>query len=294
MKKMILTVAAVAAVAVSAKAQNLYAQAGDPVAISSLTDANAQGGVTYEWYRNGVRIPGCNEASCIIPADLATGTNVKFQRRAIALGCAIGNSSNTNAVTITFCNVVQGGVCWGDVNVSSWRTNASQADANAVFFQFNRTKEWPATGSVSGWTSTAINDVVWGVDSLPCPSGWRLPTNTECSELSNNSIPIGGTWAAANSNRGNSIAGRFYGKNSATCSLNNMQGCVFFPALGMRSSSTGALTDTDRGFYWSATQYSNTNTATAYILRFFNTESSVLGYGKANGFTVRCVRGNEQ
>ena len=85
MKKVILTAVAAAAIAVGAQAQTVYyAQVGDFFAISSSTDAYLDGGgsVTYQWYRNDVEISGATQASYTVPANLANGTNVRFQRRA--------------------------------------------------------------------------------------------------------------------------------------------------------------------------------------------------------------------
>ena len=290
-KIILLTAAGLLAAGNSAKAQALYAQVGDPIAISSLTDASAQGGVTYEWYREGVLIPSCNEASCLIPTNLATGTNVKFQRRAIALGCAIGNSSNANTVTITFCNVVLDGVCWSNVNVDAWRTFAEQADVNTAFYQFNRTKAWDVDGaSVTGWVTTSPAEGDWHVDSSPCPAGWRLPTKDEYIALDANSNPTGGVWVAASSNRGNAVAGRFYGKRAGSCSLpDDMTGCVFFPASGGRNYSVGTLTTRDAsGYCWSSTQVSSTN---GYYLYFISTSSyPTYNNSKLLGLPIRCVR----
>ena len=289
---MILTAAAVAAVAVSAKAQ-LYAQTGESVTISSLTDASAQGGVTYQWYRNGVLIPECTGASCVVPANLATGADVKFYRRAIALGCAIGNSSNTGAVTITFCNVVVNGVCWGDVNVDGWRTLANQADATTTYFQFNRTKAWAADGDVANWPTTSPASGSWHVDSSPCPNGWRLPTRDEYNALINTSNPAGGVWAAAGSRGNLMIAGRLYGSRAANCTLpNDMQGCVFFPASGFRANTIGALNSRGSlGYSWSSTEAGSSN---GYYLRMSNTVSSTASFAKLYGIPVRCVRGGEE
>jgi len=292
-KKILLTAVAAAAIAVSAKAQT-YAQAGESITISSLTDASSSGGVTYEWYCNGQLIGSCTEASCAIPVNMATGADVKFQRRAIAQGCAVGNTANANTVTITFCNVVVNGVCWADVHVDSWRTFASQADANTSFYQFNRTKAWdasnPANGvAIAGWPTPISENGDWHVDSSPCPAGWRLPTMAEYAALDGNSNPGGGVWAASGT-RGNTMAGRFYGKKAAECSLpSNMVGCVFFPASGYRNNTAGALSDRGSyGYGWSSTQVSSTN---GYYL-LFNSSASypATSYSRAVGFPVRCVR----
>ena len=285
-KKIILAVATVAVATMSAKAQTLYAQAGEIVAISSLTDATSQGGVTYQWYRNDVLIPGCTEATCAVPASLATGTNVQFYRRAIALGCAIGNTSNTNTVTITFCNVVQNGVCWGDTPVSGWRTVAAKPDVYSVFFQFNRTKVWNDS-HVPSW-STINENAYWHVDSSPCPNGWRLPTREEYRDLHNNNKPAGGVWAAENS-RGNSVAGRFYGSRSIVCSLpDDMVGCVFLSASGGRTDWSYDLGV--RGYYWSSTQYNNTDASVCEFSSTYAYADNSSTNNKSSGYSIRCVR----
>jgi len=291
-KKILLTVATVAVAAVGAQAQIVYAQAGESITISSLTDASAQGGVTYEWFCNGTRIVNCTEASCAIPVNMATGTDVRFQRRATALGCAVGNSANANTMTITFCNLVENGVCWADANLSGWRTFATQADEYTPFFQYNRTKEWPAEGTnVSGWNSTISENEEWHADSSPCPEGWRLPTRDEYVALDGNSNPGGGVWAATSANRGNTVNGRFYGKRAGECTYpNDMVGCLFIPASGYRTNTTGALSSKDvLGFGWSSTQ--SNNNASAYMLRIRNVDSNPLyTNAKALGLPVRCVR----
>jgi len=291
-KKILLTVAAVAVVAVGAQAQIVYAQAGESITISSLTDASAQGGVTYEWYCNGTRINNCTEASCSIPVNMATGENVKFQRRATAQGCAVGNSANANTLTITFCNVVINGVCWADVHVDEWRTFASQADMHTTFYQFNRTKAWPAEGlsSVPSWP-IVDEDAEWHADSSPCPAGWRLPTQDEYTALDGNSNPGGGVWAAAaTAGKGNLVNGRFYGKRAGECTYpNDMVGCLFFPAPGFRNNTSGGITGRPTyGTGWSSKQATNTNSFALY----FNDVSSTPAYSrsKTSAFTVRCVR----
>jgi len=289
-KKILLTAVAVAAIAVSAKAQIVYAQAGESITISSLADASAQGGVTYEWFCNGTRIISCTEAFCAIPVNMATGTNVKFQRRATALGCAVGNSANANTVTITFCNVVVNGVCWADVNVDGWHTFAQQADMSTTFFQFNRTKAWPANGAVSGPWPTVNENAEWHADSSPCPAGWRLPTREEYAALDGNSNPGGGVWVATTAGRGNVVNGLFYGKRAAECTLpDNMQGCLFFPSPGFRNNTDGGITGSPTyGAYWSSMQGGNTE---AYSLYFNNTVTyPTYSRSKTSAFFVRCVR----
>jgi uncharacterized protein (TIGR02145 family) len=171
------------------------------------------------------------------------------------------------------------------------------------FYQWNRATAWAAEGeTVSGWTGGyegSITDATW--TNNPCPAGWRLPTIVEFQALDiasggsyyNGSWSTeGGTWAAANE-RGNAVAGMFYGPRHATCSLpDNMRNCVFLPAVGYRGYSVGALySQGSRGRYWSSTQTDDYRGYTGFNLYFYSTYSYPNDYNdKSYGFTLRCVQ----
>ncbi|MDR1226165.1 MAG: Ig-like domain-containing protein [Prevotellaceae bacterium] len=202
-----------------------------------------------------------------------------------------------------------GSLMWASVNVDDPGKFAARPDMYTKFYQWNQPdKAWPATGAIDETWRTAtthsyINATTW-TNGSPCPPGWRLPTRGEYEALDAQGGDLpgnkGGRWAAASSpstcgtNKdqpcGNAVAGRFYGKNFATCSLpDNMVGCVFFPASGYRNNTTGALNNQGAlGYGWSSTQYSAPN---GYNLRFLSTESNpALVANKANGLPVRCVQ----
>jgi len=188
--------------------------------------------------------------------------------------------------------VVIGNVTWAIRNVDAYQTFASKPDMYTKFYQWNRGTAWAATGEVSGWTETSITDTAW--TNNPCPAGWRLPTRAEFIALDsvsggNTSTYEGGTWAAANE-RGNAVAGRFYGPKHASGSLpNNMDSCLFLPATGRRINSDGSLNSQGSlGAYWSATQYGSNG---GYYLLFASPSSSPSYSGsKALGFPIRCVK----
>jgi uncharacterized protein (TIGR02145 family) len=168
-----------------------------------------------------------------------------------------------------------GGITWAAYNVDDYQTFAERPDMYTKFYQCNKSTAWAATGSVSGWSSSANTSSTWTVN--PCPAGWRLPTREEFTALDN----AGSTWAAANA-RGNAVAGYFYGPNHATCGLpNNMSGCVFLPAVGWRNFSDGTLLNQNTQVrYWASTQ-NTTTLGQSYPANETN---------KATGLSIRCVQ----
>ncbi|MDR2908021.1 MAG: hypothetical protein LBU91_08555 [Bacteroidales bacterium] len=183
-------------------------------------------------------------------------------------------------------NLTIGDMIWATTNVDGFQTFAEMPDMYTKFYQWNRNKAWSEVGLVSEWSETGITDTAWTIN--PCPDGWRLPTQDEFKALHN----AGNSWAAANA-RGNAVAGRFYGENHATASLpDNMDGCIFLPALGYRNNVTGALQNRNSyGYYWSSDRSNETE---GYKLDFDNTNSSPdFGGKKSNGYSVRCVQNVE-
>jgi uncharacterized protein (TIGR02145 family) len=152
-----------------------------------------------------------------------------------------------------------GGVTWAATNVDDYQTFAPRPDMYTKFYE-------------------------WG--SNPCPAGWRVPTRGELIALDN----AGTTWAAANE-RGNAVAGRFYGASHASCSLpNNMNNCVFLPAVGMRFSSGTLDGQGSEGSYWSATQIGNAGRSLSFSSTY-SYPNYTYDYGlKTNGYPIRCVQ----
>ena len=298
MKNMTKTIAlllATLAAGNSAQAQEGRLVAADKSYIfSSTTDADGTGNITYQWFRDGVAIPNATGEIYVLPAYLAQGERVEFKRGAMSTTCA-GNISYSNVFVVTFCKgLLVGSLCWADRNVDDYQTFAIRPDMYTKFFQWNRTMAWVATGSVTGWNSNADNSTIW--TNNPCPAGWRLPAMTELLALHSGSVPVGGTWRGTDV-RGNAVAGRFYGPNSADCSLpNNMDGCIFLPAGGYRGSSGAIANQSTYGGVWSGTQASIASGGqsgnTSGLTLYFNSSSGNLSDNsvKSSGFNVRCVR----
>jgi len=258
--------------------------AGVPYVFSSGTLAAGTGTISYQWYRNNEPIDGATANSYTLPGDLAHGTEVGFRRGAVSSNCPY-TTIYSNVFVITFLEpLVIGGIRWAQFNVAASGVFATQPDMYTQFYQWNKTTAYSATDPLSPtWNATANTSSTWTVN--PCPTGWRLPTQAEFQALHD----AGTTWVDANA-RGNAVAGRFYGPNSANCTLpSNMTGCIFLPAAGFRANSDGTLNSQGNlGHYWSSTQYSS---ALGYILYITDSGSNPLNYlNKAYSFSVRCVQ----
>jgi len=209
---------------------------------------------------------------------------------------SIAGTPATLAVTASACGATCGGgngtliagTCWAHKNAAAFGTFAASADMYTEFYQFNRTKAWSPSGNVGSLPSHAYEDADWHVDSSPCPAGWRLPTRNEYNALFGSSVPMGGTWVIGGY-RGvsSSINGRFFGPNYATCTISDLSGCVFLPAVGYRYSNALEYQGI-YGFYYSATQYSSSS---GYNVNFTSTDGNPDDwYGKDAGLSVRCVQ----
>ena len=296
MKKMALLLL-LAAASNSATAQTkVVLQAGTPYTIQSVADAASTGNpVLYQWYRDGSAITTDGTgASYTVPSNLAVGTSVEFKRAAYTATCDEPKYSNT--IVITWCNLRLGTTCWADANVAQPGTFVPKPDMHTEFYQWNQpNKAWPSGGNISGTWPTGITAPAW--TATPCPEGWRLPTVEEILALHNLTGNVNGRsgyWAASGE-RGNAVAGRFYGVTSERgqaaggCTLpGNMVGCIFLSASGRRNPATGGYGSHDvTGYYWSSTQADATN---GRRLEFNSGGSYNGGIEKSYGFTIRCVQ----
>jgi uncharacterized protein (TIGR02145 family) len=303
MKKLFLTAAAVAAVAVCATAQTtIKAMACTDLALSG-TAATGTGTMSYQWYSGATAaacttaVAGCATQNCTIPAANAINT-VVYKRVVVSSNCP-ADIKETTTITVQYQGLKLGTVCWAPVNVGNTGRWSEKPDDYGGFFQFNRKQAWhptePAAGiAIPGWITSINEDSDWNeTTNAVCPTGWRLPTNTESQDLhdasTTGSTSTAGTWAGI-TDKGNAVTGRFYGPNHLTCSLpDNMEGCIFLPASGNRNGTTGALNNQGTyGGYWSSVQSSTTN---GYYLNINSTSSNPANnFNKANGFSVRCVK----
>ena len=306
MKKFTTLLLLFAAAVLGAAAQTVNATAAQQLTISSSAPATATGGtVSYQWYRNGLVISGATAATYTIPAADAYFCNQRFQRlaRASGTGCTGSAEGWSNEIVISFCTqlvgtsctcqagtlpgLVVGSVQWAPLNVGTVGVfAANHAHASSNFYNFNSSVPWPTSGAVSGYPASSGN-VAWAAANSPCPSGWRVPTQTEFQAL----VAMGSTWVAAGT-RGAPVNGRFYGDNhsiASECTVGGtMRSCIFLPAVGHRTTN-GTLQQAISSLngYWASEQASNN----ARAWHFTNAGDVGINLSnKAHGFSVRCVR----
>ena len=188
-----------------------------------------------------------------------------------------------------------GNIIWATVNLDENQTFAERSDMLTTYWQWNQSRAWPATGSMSdlGETWPSINsDTTWDTNVLAdiLPVGWRLPTRVEMTALAKS----GSTWRANNADGiGNQRPGRFYGPDHATATMSNMGNAIFIPANDRRRSTDGSFPGYIDGEYWSSVHspadvsgnsgwmFSFGNSATGEALNFIN---------KGSGLNIRLVR----
>ncbi len=134
---------------------------------------------------------------------------------------------------------------------------------------------------ISGWNTVNANaDNWWDLSKRaldPCPTGFRVPTAAQLTELRNYNLLIG--------------IGSFASDDNYTSAMQIRTGTVTtltLPATGLLMSSNGRLaTRGNQGYYWSSTVYGPTNAYGASI------SSSNIGVynsiDSTSGLSVRCV-----
>lgn len=215
-------------------------------------------------------------------------TQAEVQAMVTAVNAADPTYCTGSATTVVDV-VGAGGATWMDRNLGATQqaTSSTDADAYGDLYQWGRftdghqcrTSSTISTNSATDtpghgdfilepsspydWRSPQ-NDNLWqGVSGTnnPCPSGYRLPTETELDTERTN-------WGS------NNAAGAFASP-------------LKLPVAGYRRSSSGTLGDGgSRGYYWSST----VSGTSARYLHFNSSDANMYSSNRAFGFSVRCIK----
>ena len=175
-----------------------------------------------------------------------------------------------SALSTALDGVVINGITWATRNVDALGAFADYPQDVGMFFQWNRSTAWAATGAVTDWDSSVPAGTGWESANNPCPTGWRVPTQQELQSLNS----AGSIWITFNE-----VNGRVFG---------TAPNQIFLPAAGARSAA-GALGNVGvSGHYWSSTPFATT-TATSLLFDSAGSSSDMSTGNRAQGFSVRCV-----
>ena len=219
-------------------------------------------------------------------AGTAYGNEVSFTTTAGGGGGGSPVYCNGSPTTIVDVTNPTTGAIWMDRNLGATQaaTSSTDVDAYGDLYQWGRfsdghqcrtsatnstlsSTDQPAHGDfiigAIDWRSPQ-NDNLWqGVNGInnPCPSGYRIPTDTEldAERLS---------WSS----------------NASTGALASP---LKLPMAGYRDDSNGSLNLVGAfGLYWSST----VSGASARRLNFGSSGADMDGYDRANGTSVRCLK----
>ena len=162
----------------------------------------------------------------------------------------------------------------------SLQVGQSESNANVFYTSTDYPYDWLYSQNDALWNSGTEDSPV-KTEYDPCPTGWRVPTEAELSELcsnrsswTENDLGQSGYWFSGPSLYSSEVAQ------------------VFFPAAGSRNDSDAdAYYRGDEGYYWSSRPGNFYDYGYfAYYLYFYSSSAYIDDYRRANGYSVRCVQ----
>ena len=133
-------------------------------------------------------------------------------------------------------------------------------------------------GLITGWNTVLAANGSWAAIKTandPCPSGWRVPTITEWTGVTNTSL------------NARIFVGTFTGSATNYSSGIRIGTSLFLPTPGYRHNGNGALTSRGSdGYYWSSTESGSTN---AQFMRLISAGTQISAESRAYAFALRCI-----
>ena len=260
-------------------------------------------GMTYTWSlpqgltgsstTNSITITGATTGSYDASAIAVTATNSCGATSAATAG------SGTICVGVALRNdippsVTFGSYTWSTKNVDAPGTFTTNAWDLGMLYQWNVKVGWstsePRTSSPAGktWLGPSLASSWDMTNNNPCPTGWRVPTNTALAALKNTASVWIDACAAVNIGFG-PVPGQIFGTNAipANSAAFKPSSMLFLPAAGNRIGATGALNSVGKyGYYWSSI---NPLVQAGYGIRINNDGIEEGNFDNSQGFSVRCV-----
>ena len=153
----------------------------------------------------------------------------------------------------------------------------SENNKNVFYTRTDSPYDWLYSQNDALWNSGTEDSPV-KTEYDPCPTGWRVPTYAELSELYRNRS----SWTENDLGQ----SGYWF---SGPSSYSSEAAQVFFPAAGYRDCDSGNAYDRGGvGYYWSSLPYNFYGIA--YYLYFSSGDAGMRFNDRANGYSVRCVQ----
>ena len=172
--------------------------------------------------------------------------------------------------------VVINGVRWATRNVDMPGTFTETPEDRGMLFQWNRkTALWSVYDErIEDRRNFFPVATEWYAENDPCPTGWRVPTDTEFRSLMN----AGGEWTTQND-----VNGLLFGTAPYQ---------IFLPATDISAIAGNVRVEGKYAIYWSNKQYTcpRTDHGTAAVVMSSRTGMSV--FWQENALLVRCVAKN--
>jgi uncharacterized protein (TIGR02145 family) len=253
---------------------------GDDITIDGAGSETIDGSTTYllDAYKHSVRII-CDGSSWHVIEETGELNTQNSFNRVNCDGSIFTWSDVTNSTT---------GEIWMDRNLGASQVATSSTDANSYgdLYQWGRLKDGHQCRTSISTTTNSFGNVpghgdyiieasspgdwripqntnLWqGVNGInnPCPSGYRLPTETELNAELN-------SWGT---------------NNNATGAFAS---ALKLPMAGSRHNSSFYFVGS-RGYYWSST----VNGTSSRDLHFLNSSVSFLNHERVVGASVRCIK----
>ena len=175
--------------------------------------------------------------------------------------------------------VIINGIRWATCNVGKPGVFAAKPEDPGMFYQWNRKIGWSTTdpkinsNGGSSWSSGVPAGNTWEKANDPSPAGWRVPTLDEFRTLLDTD-KVRNEWVTQN------------GVNGIKFTCKSSHNSIFLPVAGSRGFSSGAISNTKTGCYWSSTPYGSYE---AYSFYFGDGNASRLNGYRSGGRLVRCI-----